>query len=278
MIKVSERVYAETKYLGCNVGVIVTAQGPILIDTPTLPQDALDLRVQVAKLTPRHIARLIYTHEHFDHVIGSAYLTKKGIVGHQATVSEIEYLKTNLAAEITHFFPDLYRQYQDVFDSVKLISPDITFVGEMRLYAGDLTLELSHIGGHSPASIMVCVKEDRVLFCGDIVDVGMPFVTPYSRFDEWIAALRRIEAMDVDKIVPGHGEICGKETVRATRIYFETMRDRVQAMLKQDASKEEVVTKINVDDVLPVPFSEALKPQVQSTINMMYDEIAAETE
>ena len=278
MIQVSERVYVETKYLGCNVGAIVTAQGPIVIDTPALPQDALDLKVQLGKLTPLRIARLIYTHEHFDHVIGSAYLTKKGIVAHQAAVSEIEYLRTNLGTEINHFFPDLYRQYQDVFDSVKLVSPQITFVGEMKLYAGDVTLELSYIGGHSPASIVVRVKEDGVLFCGDIVDVGMPFVTPYSRFGEWIAALRRIEAMDIDKIVPGHGEICGKDAVRATRIYFETMRDRVQGLLSHGASKAGVVTNTNVEDVLPVPFSEVLKPQVQSTIGMMYDEMAAETE
>lgn len=278
MIQVSEHAFVETKYLGCNIGVIGTTDGPVIIDTPALPQDAIDLKVQLRKLTNRRIARLIYTHEHFDHVIGSAYLTRKGIIAHQSAVSEIEYLKTNLGAEINHFFPDLYQQYQAVFDSVEIISPQITFVREMSLYTGNLTLELIHIGGHSPASIMVYIKEDRVLFCGDIVDVGMPFVTPYSRFDEWIAALRRIESMDTEKIVPGHGEICGKEVVRATRIYFEMMHERVQDLIKAGESKEQAVTNINLNDVLPAAFSMALLPQVQSTIGMMYDELSQEEE
>lgn len=205
-------------------------------------------------------------------------MIRKGIIAHQSAVSEIEYLKTNLGTEINHFFPDLYRQYQNVFDNVEIISPQITFVRAMTLHAGNLTLELSHIGGHSPASIMVYVKEDRALFCGDIVDVGMPFVTPYSRFDEWIAALRRIENMDIAKIVPGHDEICGKEIVCATRVYFETMRERVRESVKAGASKEEVVKNVSLNDVLPVPFSEPLLPQVQSTVAMMYDQLSEEEE
>jgi len=274
--QVSEHAFIETKYLGCNVGAIVTDQGPVLIDTPALPQDALDLKAHVKKLTDRRISRIIYTHEHFDHVIGSAYLVRGGIVAHQAAVREMEYLKTNLAAEINHFFPDLYRQYQAVFDSVEIISPQITFVRAMTLHAGDITLELTHIGGHSPASIMVYVKEDKVLFCGDIVDVGMPFVTPYSRFDEWIAALVRIESMEVAEIVPGHGEVCGKENVKATRVYFETVRDRVRDLVKAGAGKEQVVKNVDVRDALPVPFSEAVLPQVRSTVAMMYDEMSEE--
>ena len=276
MQQVSEHAFIETKYLGCNVGAIVTDQGPVLIDTPALPQDALDLKAHVKKLTDRRISRIIYTHEHFDHVIGSAYLVRGGIVAHQAAVREMEYLKTNLAAEINHFFPDLYRQYQAVFDSVEIISPQITFVRAMTLHAGDITLELTHIGGHSPASIMVYVKEDKVLFCGDIVDVGMPFVTPYSRFDEWIAALVRIESMEVAEIVPGHGEVCGKENVKATRVYFETVRDRVRDLVKAGAGKEQVVKNVDVRDALPVPFSEAVLPQVRSTVAMMYDEMSEE--
>jgi len=278
MIQVSQHVYVETKYLGCNVGIIVTEQGPVLIDTPALPQDARDLKAQMRKLSARRIAYVIYTHEHFDHVIGSAYLTRKRIVAHQAAVSEIEYLKTNLPSEINHFFPDLYQQYKSVFDTVEVISPRLTFVKEMRLHSGDLTLELSFIGGHSPASIMVYVKEDRTLFCGDIADVGMPFVTPYSRFDEWIAALRRIEAMDIDRIIPGHGEVCGKEALSAIRTYFETMRDRVQKLISSDAGKGQIVTNLNLDDVLPVPVSDLVKPQVQSAVAMMYDEILGEND
>lgn len=272
MQQVSEHVFVETKYLGCNVGVVLTEQGPIVIDTPALPDDVRDLREQIRELTKRRILNIIYTHEHFDHVLGAKGLTKK-VIAHYTAVKDIEYLQTNLPAEINHFFPDLYKQYKDIFDNVKIISPHITFVNEMKLYAGDTKLELSWVGSHSPASILIYIPEDRLLFCGDNVDVGMPFIAPYSRFGEWIDALKRIEGMEIDRIVPGHGEVCGMEDVHRTRIFFETARDRVQKLIKAGATKQESVQKIDLKDVLPVLDSPIVRQQVQTMVGMMWEEM-----
>jgi cyclase len=273
MQQVSEHVYVETKYLGCNIGVVLTGQGPIVIDTPALPDDTRDLKNQIRRLTKKHIAYVIYTHEHFDHVIGSAGLSKKVIAQHSA-VRDIEYLRENLPAEINHFFPDLYRQYKDIFDNLNIIPPQITFVTGMKLYAGDIELQLSRVGGHSPASSLIYIPQEKVLFCGDNVDVGMPFVAPYSQFGEWIEALKTIEGMDVDKIIPGHEEMCSKEHVRRTRVLFETTRNRVQKMIKANASKEDVIKKIDLSDVIPVPISPVVKQQVQTMVGMMWEELS----
>jgi len=270
--QVSEHVFVETKYLGCNVGVVLTEQGPIVIDTPAFPDDVRDLREQIRELTKRRILNIIYTHEHFDHVLGAKGLTKK-VIAHYKAVSDIEYLQANLPAEINHFYPDLYRQYKDIFDNVKIIPPQITFVNEMKLYAGNMKLELSWVGGHSPASILIYVPEDKVLFCGDNVDVGMPFVAPYSRFGEWIDALKRIEVMEIEAVVPGHDAMCNKEDVRRTRIFFETARDRVQKLIKSGANKSEAIQKIDLMGVLPVPPSQIVIQQVQTMVGMIWEEM-----
>ena len=273
MQQISEHVYIETKYLGCNIGVVLTDQGPIVIDTPALPDDTRDLKDQILRLTKKKIAYVIYTHEHFDHVIGGAGLTKKVIAQHSA-VKDIEYLRENLPTEINHFFPDLYRQYKDIFDNLNIIPPQITFVTEMMLYAGDLELRLRRVGGHSPASSLIHIPQEKVLFCGDNADVGMPFVAPYSQFGEWIEALKTIEKMDVEHIIPGHEEICSKKHVRKTRVLFETTRDRVQQMIKVNASKEDVIKKIELSNVIPVPITTVVKQQVQTMVGMMWEEMS----
>lgn len=277
MQQVSEHVLVETKYLGCNVGLVLTEQGPVVIDTPALPYDTRDLLDQIRKLTSKRIAYLIYTHEHFDHVLGGAGLTKK-VIAHYAAVKDIEYLRTNLAEEIKHFYPGLYKEYEDIFDSLDIVPPQITFANEMTLYAGSLKLELSWVGGHSPASILIYLPEDRVLFCGDNVDVGMPFIAPYSRFGEWIEALKRIEGMDIERIVPGHDEVCSMNDVRRTRIFFETARDRVQKLIKTGANKGETIRKIDLTDVLPVPPSQIINQQVQTMAGMMWEELSSNDE
>ena len=272
MQQVSEHVFIETKYLGCNVGVVLMEQGPVVIDTPVLPDDTRDLRDQIRKLTSKRIAYLIYTHEHFDHVLGASGLTKK-VVAHYAAVKDIEYLRKDLAGEIKHFYPGLYKEYKDTLDSLDVVPPQITFVNEMTLYAGSRKLELSWVGGHSPASILIYVLADRLLFCGDNVDVGMPFVAPYSRFGEWIDALKRIEGMEIDRIVPGHGEICGMNDVRRTRIFFEIASDRVQRLIKAGMTKTETIRKIDLADVLYVPLSPFVKQQIQVMVGRMWEEI-----
>ncbi len=275
MQQVSEHVYVETKYLGCNIGIVITNQGPIVIDTPALPDDTRDLKDQIWQLTKKRIAYVIYTHEHFDHVIGGAGLTKKVIAQH-AAVKDIQYLKKNLPTEINHFFPDLYRQYKDIFDHLNIVPPQITFVTEMTLYSGNMELHLSRVGGHSPASSLIYIPQEKVLFCGDNVDVGMPFVAPFSIFGEWIEALKTIEKMDVEYIIPGHEEMCTKEHVRQTRILFETTRDRVQQKIKANATKEDVIKKIDLSDAIPVPISQVVKQQVQTMVGMMWDEMQDE--
>ena len=126
MIKVTDHVFVETKYLGANVGCVITEQGPVLIDTPMLPEEAADLRDQLRQMGQSDIAYIIYTHQHFDHVMGSAYLTKQTIA-HEGTLTGIQYLKGNLDKEINLFFPDLYTQRKAIFDHLEIVLPRITF-------------------------------------------------------------------------------------------------------------------------------------------------------
>jgi len=272
MIKITDHIFVETKYLGANVGCVITEQGPVLIDTPMLPEEAHDLRDQLRQISELDIAYIIYTHQHFDHVMGSAFLTKRTIA-YNGAISGIKYLETSLANDITLFFPDLYEEKKEIFDNLDIILPQITFFNELRLYMGDITLELSFVGGHSSASIVIYVPEDRVVFCGDNVVTGILPVTANCRFGPWIEMLRRVEEMEVDTIVPGHGDIGGKELARNMRFYFEGLRDRVRSLFNVGATKEEVLQRIDLTDCLPVPPSELLTQQVASDISLMYNQI-----
>ena len=51
--------------------------------------------------------------------------------------------------------------------------------------------------------------------------------------DNWIRACQRIEAMDVDVVVPGHGPIVGPAGAAAVREYLSYVRD--EARLRFDA-------------------------------------------
>ncbi|GAH22509.1 unnamed protein product, partial [marine sediment metagenome] len=56
---------------------------------------------------------------------------------------------------------------------------------------------------------------------------------------KWVESLKRIEAMDIDMVVPGHGKVCGKSEVREFRLFIEKCIDMVREAIRQGVSKEE---------------------------------------
>ncbi|HUV44744.1 MAG TPA: MBL fold metallo-hydrolase [Dehalococcoidales bacterium] len=272
MKEITDGVFIETEYLGCNIGCVVTEKGPVLIDAPTLPHEVSDLRNELRRLSPLDIAYLVYTHGHFDHLIGGAHLTGRTIA-HRGAADEIAYLKENLPAEVSRYVPDIYQQYKEAFDNAEIALPQVVFDRELKLCMGDRTLVLFYAGGHSADSLAVYLPEERVLFAGDNIVSGMPLVTPNSLFGEWIDFLHRVEVMEVDIIAPGHGPVCGMETVTNTRLYFAAMRDRVSSLIGAGATREEVVSETDLTACLPVPTDETVRQQVASTVAAMYEQV-----
>ena len=132
---------------------------------------------------------------------------------------------------------------------------------------------MTFVGGHSSASIVIYVPEDRVLFAGDNIVTGQLPFTANCRFGPWIELLRHIEEMEIDTIVPGHGDICGPEVTRKIRLYFEEMRDRVRSLVDAGVPKAEVLQRIDLNDCLPIPPNEWVAPQVAANVSLMYDQI-----
>jgi cyclase len=274
MIEITKHVYVETKYLGANVGCVLTEQGPVLIDTPVVPDEARDWRGQIERLTNLDIAYLITTDHHFDHAVGSSFLTRK-LICHEIAFRGIEYLQTpaNLETQFMQFFPELYKEKKEIFHSIEIVLPHITFSKELTLHMGDITLELSFVGGHSAATVMIYVPEERVLFAGDNVEEGQLSYSGGGRFAPWIEMLRRVEEMDIDTIIPGHGNPCDQRQASRIRRYFEEMRDRVRPFVAVGSTKEEVAQKVDMTDSLPAPYGEEVARRMAFDIGLMYDQI-----
>jgi glyoxylase-like metal-dependent hydrolase (beta-lactamase superfamily II) len=138
---------------------------------------------------------------------------------------------------------------------------------------GNKTLILFHTGGHSKGSVCIYIPDDKILFAGDNIVAGMPLVTPNSSFQEWTDLLHSIEKMDITTIVPGHGMMCDKDTANKTLIYFETVSNRVENLVKAGLGKEEILDKIDLTDCLPAPIDETNTQSITLTITMLYDQL-----
>ncbi len=244
MQKVSENVYAETGFRGCNPGFVVTSEGVVMIDTPQMPANALAWREEVA----RHgeVRYLINTEPHIDHFMGNYFFNGTGIA-HEgvreaivAAMGNVEQAREWLAREV----PDLSSELKDF----TFKPPAITFSERMTLRVGGHTFELIHMPGHTPYQAAVFIPEERVVFTSDNVFCRVQTFLQQAVPYEWLESLERLETVDADVLVPGHGAICDKSYIPEMRSIIQAWIDAVQGAIDEGLTVEEAQEKLtNVD-------------------------------
>jgi glyoxylase-like metal-dependent hydrolase (beta-lactamase superfamily II) len=188
---------------------------------------------------------ILVTHTHSDHAPGAAGLKKR------------------TGAEVLGFGE------RDGF------TPD-TVIGEgFRLEATEFSLAALHTPGHASNHICYLLQGERMLFSGDHVMEGSTVVIapPDGDMAAYLDALRRLRAMRLRTIAPGHGHLI--EEPRAKLDEYLTHRgQREEAILAAvgdgATTVDEIVSRVYVD----VP--EALHPVARYSVHAHLLKLAAE--
>ena len=102
------------------------------------------------------------------------------------------------------------------------------------------------------------MPEEGVVFTGDNV-FHMPLWLQECDPWEWLAALRSIEALDVETIIPGHGEPCGKAYLKEQAQIVENWVGYIERFVERGVSPEEILREpVAVTDQDPYPIGQRL--------------------
>ena len=173
---------------------IVTPEGVIATDPVAYgrPQGGQQYVDEIRKVTDKPIRYLIYSHHHFDHIAGGKAFKDAGatIVAHRRAKERLEKLQDPATP-----LPD-----EVVEDS-----------GRVMRFGGKI-VELSYVGlNHSDSTLVMRLPQDRLIFLVDLVPVGafpglgMIDFHPLETMD----SLKRIAAMEWDRMIPGHPGLPG---------------------------------------------------------------------
>src|SRR5437773_1413796 len=121
----------------------------------------------------------------------------------------------------------------------RTVLPDETMGDERTIKLGDTTLEQTFTGlNHSDSSIVMRLPKEKVLFAVDFIPVGSfpgrAMIDAYPM--EWEDSLKKVMAMDWDKLIPGHpgapnGRLGTKDDVQQ----FLALLQDVSAQVKVEA-------------------------------------------
>lgn len=283
MQKLSDHLYAETEYDWANVGAAVTEKGVVLLDCPVRPSDSKHWQKEVAGLSPRGIRYLIATDYHGDHTTGSSFIEGDILfIAPEYVYQEVSKGDNAFSKEI--FVETLrdqgHTEEADTITAAPVPPPQVCFEDNLILHLPPLTFEIYRKGGHSPACTSVFVPEEGVLFSGDVVINGPSAGMRDAHLGDWIDALTWVESLPVETIVPGHGEICGKEVATSLRERLMAIRGAMEDVIRKGLPKAEAVADsafekfFHNDDSRGAYWLQQRKDTFRAGLERVFDEVA----
>jgi cyclase len=281
MRQIGQGIYVETDYRGDNVGFVITGEGVILINTPMIPHEGRHWRDEIARVTNQEVIYIINTDYHPECVVGN-YIFGAPVIAHEMSWNKMK----SYGDSFRQRFVDSFKSEPRVAAALKrlrIVTPQITLTDKMDLYKGNKVLKLIYVGGHTPASIIVHIPEDGVLFAGDVVVNGMHPLMGEANSKEWLDALTYIRRpwVKAETIVPSEGEICNKEATKKLSQYIRRLRARIRGRYATGHSRAEAVASVaEMIDFFPESDGEGgeAKQRLKANAERVYEEMRAISE
>jgi len=217
--QVTGDVYRFQNNFHVNVFVI-TGEGVVVTD-PIDADAALWLTAEIAKMTSQPLTQLVYSHSHGDHASGGlAYDEVSTVITHVNAPEEIDG-----------------------------IEPTLRFSEAMQFTQGSKTFELTYLGpGHGEDMIAMVIRPENVGFVVDVVSSRRLFYRdfPNANIDDWINQVRKVQSLEFDILVGGHGPVGVKADVDDALAYLQELRAEVLKGLKAGKSVDELSNSIKM--------------------------------
>jgi len=260
MRRISQNCFAEIYFWGCNPGFVTTTDGVFMIDTPQQPIEALRWRERLREHGP--IRHLVNTEPHPDHIRGNAYFPGTEVIGQRRIVARYEQAIPMMTGA-------------DLLDTLKVADPDSVwlfnhpdyppnpptriFDDGLTVQLGNTEIQLIHHPGHTPPQTSVYIPSEGVVYTGDNVFFHCKSFIQEADPWEWLDALNKIGQLDVETIVPGHGEPCDKrylaDQAQIIQNWIGLVEDYVRRGLTEDEAVQQPLDATTLD---PYPIGQRL--------------------
>lgn len=260
-----------------NAGFVVTPEGVVVFDSLGTPVLGEGLIRAIRKITPQPIKRVIVSHYHADHIYGLQAFKAIGaeIWAHQGG-------KVYLASDGAQLRLQQRREslFPWVDEKTRLLPADRWLSGDENFELGGLHFSLYHVGpAHSSEDMVMLVKEDGVLFTGDLIFKGrVPFVGEADSA-AWLKALDRLIALKPAYLIPGHGAAAPDaiNALQFTRQYLSYLRHAMGEAVENFVPFDEAYARTSWRQYEKLPaFHEANRANAYNTYLLMEKESIAQ--
>jgi glyoxylase-like metal-dependent hydrolase (beta-lactamase superfamily II) len=238
-VEIKVQKVAGTVYMlqgaGGNIGVSVGDDGIVIVDDQFAPL-APKIRAALKGITDKPIKFILNTHYHGDHTGGNSEFSKDGPIIAQENVRKRLQSGSSVAGRVTPPAP-------------KDALPVITFNDRATVHLNGEDIRAIHMPhGHTDGDSVIWFTQSNVVHMGDDFFNGtFPFVDADNggsvrglsmNLDAMLAQIR-----DDTKVIPGHGPLGDKATLRAFADMIHASSAAVDAAMRSGKTLEQIKTE-----------------------------------
>lgn len=187
---------------------VVTRDGVLVADGQGSPEETRRLVEEIGKVTDAPITHVVICSDHGDHTGGNAsFPPNVTILAHPASKRALETMKPPVPL------------------------PTELVEREKVLRLGGREIRILFLGrAHTGGDLVVHLPEERILFMSETY-LNRIFPAMRSAYpSEWVAMIRRAQAMEVEIYVPGHGFVERKDILREE---LDTYRKAIESVIAE---------------------------------------------
>lgn len=254
-----------------NATIVDLGESTLVVDTFQSARAAGDLKAAAAYLTGNPVSLVLNTHWHSDHTSGNqAFAPGAQILSASATYEIMSTFGRNRLAQHLADLEATLRSFADTEDNIRQETdeklrqemqwdladdrayfnalpelvytlPTVTFDGQLSLHGRERSVQLlTYGGGHTQSDVFVYLPEERLAIMGDLVVSKHHPVLLSGNPWEWLRILERVELLDIETIVPGHGEVCSKQELREVKTYLADIAALAEEAVRSGKSLDQI--------------------------------------
>lgn len=247
--KVKDGIYVfASKDGNSTCSVVLTEEGPVIIDTCQRPPDTHRLMAGVKKLTDKPVRFVLDTEVHNDHTFGHWVFSPPAIVinAEGAGAAMKKGFNPKRAADLAAESPEM----AEAVKGYKMVVPQIEYRNRMTINLGERTFELIYLKNvHSEADTAIWLPKERVLFAASAANVkSIINLRPFVRIPDVLASYKLMKSLNPEVVVPGHGAVSTTKIFDEYESFYNLLMKRVGDMAAQGKSLDEIKKELKMPE------------------------------
>ena len=263
--KIKDGIYVQSsREVNSTSTIVMTTEGPVVIDTGQTLIDSREVLAAVKKLTPLPVRMVINTEVHPDHTTGNFVFSPPALVINHAGASDAMQKASdpNRAATLAAQSPEM----RIAAEAYRLVTPHIEYRDRPTLHIGERTFELIHMKNvHSEADTAVWLPSERVLFSASVALPGsINNIRAFVDIRDMLAAMKMLKALNPEVVVPGHGSFGTTKIFDENERYYTLLLERVGAMVRAGKSLDQVKQELRMPEYADWSYQERMPSTIEA--------------